>query len=589
MRHLRALAEAGLTHLHLLPVFDFGSVDEDRTRQREPEFAALGTYPPDSPKQQAAIAPIRDLDGFNWGYDPFHYTVPEGGYAKDPDGSARILEFRRMVQSLNGAGLRLVMDVVYNHTFAGGQDAKSVLDQVVPGYYHRLNADGKIENSTCCANTASEHAMMEKLIVDSVLVWATRYKVDGFRFDLMGHHMVSNMRKIRAALDALTVEKDGVDGKKVYLYGEGWNFGEVANGARGANATQTNLAGTGIGTFNDRLRDAMRGGRPFSGYREQGFATGLYYSPNETEQGSREEQRDRLLHYADLIRVGMAGNLKEYRFVDKNGRTVTGAEVDYFGQPAGYALDPQENVQYVEAHDNETLFDVIALKAPAATSIGDRVRMQNLGVSVVALGQGIPFFHAGIDLLRSKSLDRDSFNSGDWFNKLDFTYRSNNWGVGLPPAWANESNWPVMRALLANPTIRPAAEHIRRAAEHFREMLKIRKSSRLFRLRTAEEIRTRVKFYNTGASQTPGLIVMAVENVGPDRIDDPYDLVVVLVNTSDSAQRFADTAFGGARLVPHPILAASSDPAVRTASYDASTATFVVPARTTAVFVVPTP
>jgi pullulanase len=586
MKHLRALAEAGLTHVHLLPVFDYGSVDEDRSRRKEPDFALLASHPPDSPKQQEAIAPIRDQDGFNWGYDPFHYTVPEGGYAADPDGSARILEFRRMVQSLNGAGLRLVMDVVYNHTFAGGQDAKSVLDRVVPGYYHRLNADGKIESSTCCANTASEHAMMERLMVDSVLTWARQYRVDGFRFDLMGHHMVSNMRKVRAALDGLTVERDGVDGKKIYLYGEGWNFGEVANGARGANATQANLAGTGIGTFNDRIRDALRGGRPFSGYREQGFATGLYFAPNGTEQGTREEQRDRLLHFADMIRVGMAGNLKDYRFVDSKGRTVTGAEVDYYGQPTGYASDPQESVQYVEAHDNETLFDAIALKAPQATTVDDRVRMQNLGVSVIALGQGAPFFHAGVDLLRSKSLDRDSFNSGDWFNKLDFTYATNNWGVGLPPAWANESNWPVMRALLADPALRPSPEHIRRAADHFREMLRVRKSSRLFRLRTAEEIRARVKFYNTGAKQLPGLIVMAVENSGPNRIDDPYDLVVVLVNASDRAQRFADAAFGGVPLVLHPILAASSDPAVRVSSYDASSAAFVVPARTTAVFVV---
>ncbi len=212
---------------------------------------------------------VRDRDGFNWGYDPYHYTVPEGSYSTDPSGSARIREFREMVQALNTAGLRVVMDVVYNHTHASGQNDKSVLDKVVPGYYHRLNAEGAVEKSTCCANTASEHVMMEKLMVDSLRTWATAYKVDGFRFDLMGHHMVANMLKVRERLSALTLDRDGVDGSKIYLYGEGWDFGEVAYGARGLNATQANLAGTGIGTFNDRMRDAVRGGSAFGGLHDQ--------------------------------------------------------------------------------------------------------------------------------------------------------------------------------------------------------------------------------------------------------------------------------------------------------------------------------
>ena len=205
---------------------------------------------------------VRGKDGFNWGYDPLHYTAPDGSYATDPEGTRRTLEFREMVQGLNGAGLQVVMDVVYNHTAASGQDAKSVLDKVVPGYYHRLSATGAVETSTCCANTASEHAMMEKLMIDSVLTWAREYKVNGFRFDLMGHHSKQNMLNLRAALDRLTVRRDGVDGKAIYLYGEGWNFGEVADDARFEQATQANLGGTGIGSFSDRLRDAVRGGGP---------------------------------------------------------------------------------------------------------------------------------------------------------------------------------------------------------------------------------------------------------------------------------------------------------------------------------------
>ena len=182
----------------------------------------------------------------------------------DPEGTPRTPQFRRMVQGLNGAGLRVVIDVVYNHTPAAGQDPKSILDRVVPGYYQRLNpATGQVETSTCCSNTATEHAMMEKLMIDSVVTWAKEYKLDGFRFDLMGHQPKSAMENLRRALDKLTLAKDGVDGKSIYLYGEGWNFGEVANNARFVQASQLEMAGTGIGTFNDRLRDAVRGGGPF--------------------------------------------------------------------------------------------------------------------------------------------------------------------------------------------------------------------------------------------------------------------------------------------------------------------------------------
>jgi pullulanase-type alpha-1,6-glucosidase len=328
MKHLKALAQAGLTHIHLLPVFDIATIEEDRSLQERPDFAQLATFGPDSEEQQAAIAPTRDQDGFNWGYDPYHYTTPEGSYSTNPDGPTRIVEFREMVQALNASGLRVVMDVVYNHTNSNGQNPRSVLDRIVPGYYHRLNEKGEVESSTCCSNTASEHKMMDKLMVDSLRTWATVYKVDGFRFDLMGHHMRSNMEHVRAMLDSLTLENDGVDGKSIYIYGEGWNFGEVADGKRGLNATQLNMGGSGIGTFSDRLRDAARGGGPFSGFQEQGFITGLADAPNGTEQGTPEEQKAKILLYGDQIRVGLAGNLKNYRFVDRNGETVTGESIN---------------------------------------------------------------------------------------------------------------------------------------------------------------------------------------------------------------------------------------------------------------------
>jgi len=585
-RHLAALARAGLTHVHLLPSFDITTVNEDKTQWRDP--GDLSALPPDSEEQQARVLALADEDAYNWGYDPWHYTVPEGSYACETDGAARILEFREMVQALSGLGLRVVMDVVYNHTTASGQNEKSVLDRVVPGYYHRLNANGDVERSTCCANTASEHHMMEKLLVDSAVTWAKQYKVDGFRFDLMGHHMKRNMLALRQALDALTFKQDRVDGSKVYLYGEGWNFGEVANGARGENAIQRNMAGTGIGTFNDRLRDGARGGGPFSGLQEQGFLTGLWYDPNVTGQGSPDEQRAELLRRSDWIRIGLAGNLADYAFVDRFGNLVTGREIDYNGQEAGYTADPQEVINYVDAHDNETLFDAIQLKAPVGTPMADRVRMQSLGMSVLAFGQGVPFFHAGVELLRSKSLDRNSYNSGDWFNRLDVTRRSNNWGVGLPPARDNLSNWPLIRRLLANPTLAPASADIQDAFAHLQEALAIRRSSPLFRLRTAADVQQRLRFHNTGPAQLPGLIAFSLSDEAGS-VDRRHSLAAVLLNANDEAQTLQVPEVAGQPLVLHPVRAASGDPVVRTAVFDAASGSFIVPARTAAVFVAPRP
>jgi len=578
MQHLASLAQAGLTHIHLLPAFDFATVPERRGDQLTP--GDLSVYPPDSEEPQAAIAAIADQDGFNWGYDPYHYTVPEGSYSTDPDGPARIREFREMVSGLAQAGLRTVMDVVYNHTNSAGQNDKSVLDKIVPGYYHRLNGDGQIETSSCCPNTASEHNMMEKLMVDSLTVWARDYKVDGFRFDLMGHHMKRNILKVRDTLQALTPAADGVDGSKIYLYGEGWNFGEVANGARGENAIQANMAGTGIGTFSDRLRDAVRGGNPFGGLREQGFANGLYYDSNGQPQG---DEFAKLMLLTDQIRVGLAGNLAAYTFVDRNGDLVTGSQVDYNGQPAGYTQDPQEVITYIAAHDNETLYDANQYKIPAGTAMADRVRIQNLGISVVGLGQGIPFFHAGMEALRSKSLDRDSYNSGDWFNQLDWTFTDNGWGHGLPTAEKNESSWPLIAPLLADPALKPAPSDILAAVAHTRETLAIRKSTPLFRLPTGAEIESRVAFHNTGPGQIPGLVAMSITDTDGS-VDRQIEQVLVLWNVNDAPLDFAPAGLQAADFTLHPILAGSADPVVRTASWDGATGTFSVPGRTVAVF-----
>ncbi len=576
MTHLRELADAGLNTVHLLPVFDIATVTERRSEQATPP-CDLASYGPASEEQQACIEEIRADDGFNWGYDPFHYTAPEGSYSTDPDGTRRTLEFRRMVQALHRDDLQVVMDVVYNHTAASGQDAKSVLDRVVPGYYQRLDAQGRVETSTCCANTASEHAMMEKLMIDSVLTWAREYGVDGFRFDLMGHHSLENMQRLREALDGLTVAEDGVDGSSIYVYGEGWNFGEVADDARFEQATQLNLAGTGIGSFSDRLRDAVRGGGPFDeDPRVQGLGSGLSTDPNGADvNGTAEEQAARLAHAEDLVKLGMAGNLADFEFASsETGGTVVGSEVDYNGQPAGYAADPSETVTYVDAHDNETLFDALQLKLPQETSMADRARMNTVSLSTVALGQGVAFWHAGTDLLRSKSLDRNSYDSGDWFNRIDWTGQENTFGSGLPPRADNEAKWDFMRPLLADGSLEPGPDAMAAARAQALDLLRIRSSSPLFRLGSYEQVQDKVSFLDA----PDGVIVMQIDDTAGDDVDADRDAIVVVVNATPEAQRVAAGADG---LVLHPVQAEGSDPVVKQTAVDGGTVT--VPARTTAV------
>lgn len=618
MAHLKALASAGLTHVHVLPAFDIATVNEHADERVDvgdgfDRLCAKNSAVPAAKCTEYGTTPIRDvlagldpttgdaqqiatwmagLDSFNWGYDPLHYTTPEGSYATDAMGSKRTLELRAMVEALAQIGLRTVMDVVYNHTNSSGVGDNSVLDKVVPGYYHRLNVDtGLVETSTCCANTATEHAMMRRLMVDSIVTWARAYKIDGFRFDLMGHHMKADILAVRAALDALTVGDDGVDGASIYLYGEGWDFGEVQNNARGTNATQLNMAGTGVGTFNDRLRDAVRGGSAFDGgqdlRRNQGFANGLYVDPNELAAAD-EATRAKALVATDLIKVGMAGGLRTFKLKDRFGNTKTGYLIGYNGANAGYTLDPQEIVNYVSAHDNQTLFDIDAYKAKTGTSMEIRVRQQVLALSTVLLGQGVPFIHLGSEILRSKSMERDSYNSGDWFNRVDFSYVDNAWKSGLPNEEKDGANWPLIGTLLADASIAPDKAHMEAALARFEELLRVRKSSPLFRLRTAADVQKRLTYYNFGPDQTPGVVFMTVSDgaCAGDDLDPAYDGLVVILNGRPSAVTMDLGASEPTGWELHPVLAGSTDATVKTASYAAGTG-FSVPAWTAAVFVLP--
>ncbi|MFE9437899.1 pullulanase-type alpha-1,6-glucosidase [Streptomyces sp. NPDC006602] len=571
-KHLRELAKAGTSYVHLLPAFDIATIPEKKSDQATVD-CDLASYPADSDKQQSCVAAVAAKDAYNWGYDPYHYTVPEGSYATNPDGTARTVEFREMVKALNEDGLRVVMDVVYNHTAASGQADTSVLDRIVPGYYQRLLADGSVANSTCCANTATENAMMGKLVVDSIVTWAKEYKVDGFRFDLMGHHPKANILAVRKALDALTVAEDGVDGKKIILYGEGWNFGEVADDARFVQATQRNMAGTGVATFSDRARDAVRGGGPFDeDPGVQGFASGLYTDPNSsTGKGTPEEQKARLLHYQDLIKVGLSGNLKAFTFTDTEGKEVTGAEVDYNGQPAGYADAPGDALAYADAHDNETLFDALTYKLPAGTSASDRARMQVLALATATLSQGPALSQAGTDLLRSKSLDRNSYDSGDWFNAVHWNCRDGNgFGRGLPTAADNASKWPYAKPLLG--AVGVGCPQIEGTSAAYQDLLKIRTTEQDFSLDTAGQVRSKLFFPLSGKDETPGVITMTLG-----------DLVVVF-NATPTTQEQQVGALAGAGYRLHPVQASGADSVVKSSSYERVSGTFAVPGRTVAVF-----
>lgn len=570
MRHLAALAQAGLTDVHLLPVYDIATIPEQGCAMPSPAGA------PDSQAQQALVSKTADTDCFNWGYDPYHYNAPEGSYATNPaDGARRIIEFREMVQSLHRAGLRVGMDVVFNHTFIAGQNEKSVLDRIVPGYYHRLEANGAIERSTCCDNTATENLMMGKLMIDSAVLWATQYKIDSFRFDLMGHQPRPVMEQLRARVNKAAR-------RNVQLIGEGWNFGEVANGARFVQASQLSLGGSGIGTFNDRERDAIRGGSPGDAgadiARHQGYINGLVYDRN-AMAGARPVAD--LMRAADMVRVGLAGSIRSYRLQTFDGRLAPLDAIDYGGQSAGYASEPGETVNYVENHDNQTLFDTNVLKLPLDTSAADRARVQVLGMAIDAFSQGVAYFHAGVDILRSKSLDRNSFNSGDWFNRIDWRCQDNYFGTGLPPQGDNGRDWPLFKPLLANAAIKPAPADIAFARDAFRDLLRIRASSTLFRMRTAEDIRQRLRFFNTGPRQEPTVIAAHLDGRG--YAGARFEGISYLINVDKVTHVVIDPQARGKRMRLHPTHAA--DKRAVEARFDSATGAFTIPPRTAAVFV----
>jgi pullulanase len=581
MQALRGMAQAGLTDVHLLPVFDIATIPEKAC-----EGSAAPRGSPDGPQLQAAVVQRASSDCFNWGYDPLHFTAPEGSYATDADdGALRMREFRRMVMALHQAGLRVGMDVVYNHTPASGQHPHSVLDRIVPGYYQRLNRQGEVERSTCCDNTATEHRMMAKLMEDSVLTWVKAYGIDSFRFDLMGHQPRDVMQRMQKRANAAA-------GRPVSFIGEGWNFGEVANGARFVQASQLSLQGSGIGTFSDRGRDALRGGSPGDmsepGLRRPGFASAgpwIDAAQGEALLQAQQQQRER----ADLIRLALAGSLRDMPLLSAKGELLPMHRLPYGDQPAGYAQQPGEVVNYTENHDNHTLFDALALKLPLDLPMAQRVRVQMLANALPALSQGVAYFHAGQEMLRSKSMDRNSYDSGDDFNRLDWALQDNGFGVGLPPAPENAGQWPLYAQVLGRAELKPSAFDIRLARDHFLDLLRLRASTPLLRLPSASEIQRRLSFPLSGPQAQPSLVLAHLEGEpGSPRQGAPHRAVLVVLNANLQAQTFtfAQAQQPGWRL--HPVMAATeaADARVREqARHDSATGHFTVPGLSAVVFV----
>ncbi|WP_263080564.1 pullulanase-type alpha-1,6-glucosidase [Endozoicomonas sp. Mp262] len=610
MKHLQKLQQAGLTYVQVLPAFDIATVNEnpekvadltdsfDKLCELNPEIQNDNLFAGycassqtvgevfeatrgDEEAAQALSAYLRPFDSFNWGYDPYHYGAPENSYASKTDGITAVKEFRGMVKGLNDMGLHIVMDVVYNHTNAAGLSDKSVLDKIVPDYYQRLNIEsGTVETSTCCSNTASEVSMMEKLMVDTLKVWVRDYKVDAFRFDLMGHHLKANMEKIQKELKAINPD--------IYLYGEGWEFGEIANGRIGESAVQKNMDGTGIGTFTDRLRDAVRGGGPFDGgegiRRTQGFGSGFWEVRNELNQDVDDKRIENELNNIDIIRLGMAGNLRDYPLKNYKGETVFGKDIDYNGQPAGYTASPVESVNYVSKHDNQTLWDNHQYKLAENLTTDDRVRMHVLSLALPVLSQGVPFIHMGSDILRSKSMERDSYDSGDWYNKVMFNLDdqdwNNTWNHGLPRGDKDAGNWDLIRKIVANDEAQVNRQHARFAAEMFREYLNIRKSSPLFHLKTAEQVSQVVKFHNVGPQQVKGLIAMELDD-SQTNLDNQYKKIMVMVNATAASQSLTVKGAVGYQL--HPVQQQSTDSVVKQSAF--KNGSFSIPARSVVIFV----
>ena len=350
---IKHLKELGVNAVHILPSYDFASIDESNTTTPQ----------------------------YNWGYDPLNYNVPEGSYSFDAEQpTRRIMEFKQMVQALHKAGIRVILDVVYNHTFdiEGGN-----FDRTFPMAYYRYTADGKPSNGSGCGNeTASEKPLMRQFILESMKYWATEYHIDGFRVDLMGIHDIETMNLIRKELTAID--------PNIFIYGEGWTAGTCAYPTEKLALKAHIKQMPGIAAFSDELRDALRG--PFSDDKQAAFLGGI-------------------AGFEESIKAGIAG-------------MITHPQVDYTKvnyTKEAWANEPTQMISYVSCHDDMCLVDRLKASIPeAAYDMEEVIRLNQLAQTAVFTSQGIPFMLSGEEMLRDKKGVHNSFNSSDEINHLDW-------------------------------------------------------------------------------------------------------------------------------------------------------------------------
>lgn len=343
------LKRLGVNAVHILPSFDYASVDE--TKLDEPQF--------------------------NWGYDPLNYNVPEGSYSSNPyDPAARVREFKEMVQALHKAGIRVILDVVYNHTF---DLDNSNFQRTFPDYFYRFDKNGRPSNGSGCGNeTASEKPMMRQFMLQSIKYWVTEYHVDGFRFDLMGVHDIETMNAIRKELASIN--------PNVFVYGEGWSAGQCAYPV-GKLAVKANMRQMpGVAAFCDDMRDALRG--PFSDDKKGAFLAGI--------AGSEES-----------VKAGIAGMIAHPQ--------VDYSKVNYSKEP--WALEPTQCINYVSCHDDMCLVDRLKASVPGIGT-DELIRLDELAQTAVFTSQGVPFLLSGEEMLRDKKGVHNSYNSPDSVNEL---------------------------------------------------------------------------------------------------------------------------------------------------------------------------
>jgi pullulanase len=384
---------------------------------------------------------------FNWGYDPKNFNVPEGSYATKPaDPVNRIMELKTMIQSLHDNDIRVIMDVVYNHVWDAGSFSQ---EQLVPGYFFRRTSSGEYANGTGVGNeTASERPMVRKFIVDSVKYWASEYNLDGYRFDLMGIHDITTMQQVRAELNKID--------PTIIVLGEGWNMGEMIPDNQ--KAAQINaLSLPGIAMFNDEIRDAIKGSVFDSG--DRGWATGKFTS-------------------ISGVKAGIVGNIAFDRFV--NGRWTT--------------IDPGQSVNYVEAHDNLSLYDKLKASKRGSTE-AQLASFHRLSTSVIMLAQGMPFIQAGQEFLRTKLGDENSYKSSDAVNSLKWNSRATN----------------IV------------------SVNYYKALLAIRKAHPAFRMDTAAAVKANLKFLNVDEP----VIAYSLDGKA---VGDSWNTIVVAHNPSTSAK-----------------------------------------------------